>query len=64
MEKGIGRRGFLGSAAASAFTIVPRHVLGGQGLTAPSDKINVGCIDCGTEGLLEFMTVLTISEVP
>src|SRR5207302_823529 len=35
------RRKFLGNAAATAaaFTIVPRHVLGGPGVVAPSDKI-------------------------
>ncbi|HNY87071.1 MAG TPA: twin-arginine translocation signal domain-containing protein, partial [Candidatus Hydrogenedentes bacterium] len=42
MEK-LDRRTFLGTgaglAAASAFTIVPRHVLGGAGFTAPSDKL-------------------------
>ncbi len=42
---GISRRKFLGTAAAAAaFTIVPRHVLGGQGYTAPSDKLNIACV--------------------
>src|ERR671912_2844865 len=36
----IDRRAFLGTvAAASAFTIVPRHVLGGPRYQAPSDMI-------------------------
>ena len=36
------RRTFLAGAAATAgFTIVPRHVLGGQGTTAPSEKLNI-----------------------
>jgi predicted dehydrogenase len=37
------RRQFLAGAAAtaSAFTIVPRHVLGGPGQTPPSDKLNI-----------------------
>jgi hypothetical protein len=35
-----GRRDFLGRvAAASAFTIVPRRVLGGRGHIAPSDMV-------------------------
>lgn len=36
-DKGISRRGFLKSAVSSvgAFTIVPRHVLGGATFTAP-----------------------------
>ena len=45
------RRTFLAGAAATAgFTIVPRHVLGGQGTTAPSDKLNVACIGIGGRG--------------
>jgi len=36
-NKNISRRKFLGSAGAAvtAFTIVPRHVLGGAGYTPP-----------------------------
>lgn len=47
------RRKFLGGAAATAaaFTIVPRHVLGGAGHVAPSEKINICLIGCGTMGL-------------
>lgn len=48
----ISRRKFLGSAAAlSAFFIVPRHVLGGVGYIAPSDKITMGWIGAGRQGL-------------
>ncbi|HEX7071123.1 MAG TPA: Gfo/Idh/MocA family oxidoreductase [Rhodothermales bacterium] len=46
------RRTFVGGiAAASAFTILPRHVLGGSGRIAPSDRLNVAQIGCGTQGL-------------
>ena len=39
------RREFLGTvAAAAAFTIVPRSVLGGPGYTAPSDMVNLAGI--------------------
>jgi predicted dehydrogenase len=49
---GVSRRKFLGSAAAlSAFFIVPRHVLGGVGYLAPSDKITLGWIGAGKQGL-------------
>lgn len=43
------RRRFLRTAAtaAAAFTIVPRHVLGGKGYTAPSDKVNIAAIGAG-----------------
>ncbi|HUS91627.1 MAG TPA: Gfo/Idh/MocA family oxidoreductase [Phycisphaerae bacterium] len=47
----ITRRGFLkGSAAAAAFTIVPRHVLGGPGTPAPSDTFGAALIGCGGRG--------------
>ncbi len=47
----ISRRRFMGAAAATAaFTVVPRHVLGGRGGTAPSDKLNVACIGVGGMG--------------
>ena len=54
--KKINRRKFLGSAAAAslAFTVVPRHVLGGPGYVAPNDKLTLGYIGCGTQGLREM----------
>jgi predicted dehydrogenase len=50
-ENRIDRRTFVGEAgaAAAAFTIVPRHVLG-RGYVAPSDKLNVACIGIGGMG--------------
>lgn len=42
------RREFMTSvAAATAFTIVPRHVLADSGRPAPSDKLNIGCVGVG-----------------
>jgi len=49
--------------AASAFTIVPRHVLGGQGFVAPSDKITLGYIGTGTQGLREMVGLLQVPEI-
>jgi hypothetical protein len=44
------RRTFLaGLSAASAFTIVPRRVLGGQGYVPPSDMILLAQVGCGTQ---------------
>ncbi len=64
MEPEMDRRKFLGStAAAGAFTIVPAHVLGGLNVVAPSDKITVGYVGCGTQGLRELVAMLTIPEV-
>jgi predicted dehydrogenase len=36
--------------AASVFTIVPRHVLGGHGFVPPSDKVNVALVGAGGQG--------------
>ena len=46
------RRNFLKTLAlgTSAVTIVPRHVLGGPGLIAPSDRIRVASIGVGGMG--------------
>ena len=45
------RRGVLGAAAGlAAITIVPRHVLGGPGRTAPSDTPCVGGVGIGGVG--------------
>ena len=46
------RRGFIkeASAGAAGFMIVPRHVLGGKGFTAPSDKLNLAAIGAGGKG--------------
>ena len=47
-----GRRDFIkkSAAAALAFSIVPRHVLGGRGYTAPSDQLTKGIIGVGGMG--------------
>lgn len=46
------RRSFLktGAIAAAAFTIVPRHVLGGNGFLAPSDRLIIAGIGVGGKG--------------
>ncbi len=44
----LSRRNFLKTATvASSVLIVPRHVLGGPGFTAPSDKLNIAAIGAG-----------------
>jgi len=59
-SEGISRRRFLGSAAAAAaFTIVPRHVLGGPGYTAPSDKLNIACVGVNGKGRSDIQGVST-----
>lgn len=61
----VSRRKFLqaGGAAVTAFTIVPRHVLGGPGYVAPSEKITVAYIGCGTQGLREMLRMVSQPEV-
>ncbi len=61
----IKRREFLGSAAAAsvAFTIVPRYVIGGPGYVAPSDKLTLGYIGCGTQGIREMAPLLAHQSV-
>ncbi len=56
----INRREFLGSAAAASFalTVVPRNVLGGTGYVAPSDKLTIGYIGCGTQGIREMASLI------
>ena len=65
VKAAINRRKFvgLGSAAALGFTIVPRHVLGGPGYTAPSDKITLAYIGMGTQGIREMLPLLAVPEI-
>lgn len=45
------RRNFIKTTAlASSFMIVPRHVLGGVGFVAPSDRLNIAAIGAGGKG--------------
>lgn len=64
-SKNLSRRSFLGTtaAAAAAFTILPRYVLGGPGYTAPSDIINVAGIGVGSQGGGDIQQICT-PDVP
>ena len=55
----ITRREFLGASATAAagMMIVPRHVLGGPDTTAPSDKLNIGCVGVGGQGTSDIWNV-------
>src|SRR5262245_38809994 len=58
------RRKFIqAGAAATAFMIVPRHVLGGAGFVPPSEKITVAYIGCGTQGIREMLRMLEMPQV-
>ena len=49
---GVSRRDFVPGAgtALAAFTLFPRHVLGGAGYVAPSDKLNIAGVGVGGMG--------------
>ena len=51
--------------SAAAFTIVPRHVLGGGSYVAPNDRINLGYIGVGKQarGLLKAIAGVTETMV-
>ena len=52
----IKRRDFVkNSLVASSIFIVPRHVLGGVGYTAPSDKLALAAIGTGGKGSSDIM---------
>ncbi len=60
MNTKIRRRRFLGAAAASGvFSVVPRHVLGGNGFVAPNDKVTLAHIGMGTQGFSELGGLLS-----
>lgn len=51
-KQGMSRRQFLSATATTvtAFTIVPRHVLGGAKFVAPSEKVNIAIVGAGGQG--------------
>lgn len=63
-NKKMNRRQFLGTTAATTgLMIVPRYVLGGVNYVAPSDKITIGFIGTGTQGLRQLMHHITHPEI-
>lgn len=59
--KEISRRQFIGTSAlaTAGFMIVPRHVLGGPGQTAPSDRLNIGAVGVGGKGSSDIRSIST-----
>ncbi len=57
-QTGLNRRKFLASsAAAGAFMILPRRVLGGPGQTSPNSKLNIAGIGIGGQGASDLHDV-------
>lgn len=48
---------------AAAFTIVPRHVLGGTGFIAPSDTVNIAVVGVGGRGKQNAAELLKLADV-
>lgn len=64
-EKAITRRRFMQtSAAMAAFTIVPRHVLGGAGQKPPSEKLNIASVGAGGMGRVNIDNCSGYSNAP
>jgi len=60
----LSRRAFLDATAAiTAAAVVPRDVLGGAKHVAPSQRINIGFVGCGTQGFRQLMPALEKPEV-
>ena len=58
------RRSFIKtSLTAAGLTIVNRNVLGGIGYVSPSDKITIGYIGIGTQGLRQLMRHISHPEI-
>ena len=50
-------------AAAAALAVVPRHVCGGEGRTAPSDKTTLAGIGMGGQGMQDITRMQQLPEV-
>jgi predicted dehydrogenase len=59
------RRQFLKTAgsAVAAFTIVPRHVLGGAKFVPPSEKVNVAIVGTGGQGRTNVRELFPLADV-
>ncbi len=63
-EEGVSRRDLIrGAMTTAAFTIVPRHVLGGAGYIPPSDKVTIASIGLGRQGQAISMELMARPDV-
>lgn len=47
----------------ASITIMPRHVLGGKGYVAPSDKVNIAIVGCGGQSLFSINELFKLNDV-
>ena len=61
----VSRRQFIArtALASAAFSIVPRHVLGGPKFVAPSEKVNVAVVGAGGQGRSNVRELLRLPDV-
>ncbi len=58
LSSGLSRRNFIKTASLiGLFTIVPRHVLGGNGHTPPSERVNIASIGLNGMGAIDLENV-------
>lgn len=59
------RRQFIKGAAAAvtAFTVLPRHVLGGPRFVPPSEKVNVAIVGAGGRGTQNMQALFGLDDV-
>ncbi len=58
----VSRRSFL-AGGLTAFTVLPRHILGGDGNIAPNSKTTLACIGVGGQGMQNLATFLQFPEI-
>ena len=63
MSRRMNRQEFIGSSTAAALSLVPGEVLGRGGRPAPSERLQVGYVGCGTQGLRQMMEALPKQEL-
>ena len=62
---GTSRREFIRNTAitAAGFIILPRHVLGGKGFTAPSDRLLIASVGAGGKGESDIANIFKTGKV-
>jgi predicted dehydrogenase len=59
------RRNFLkrSTVISSGIIIIPRHVIGGSGYIAPSDRVNIGIVGTGGQSMFSIKELCNLEDV-